>query len=127
MAALECVARDVSGDPNLTFGAILKRYPGLVPRPLDTAIEKVWGYSSTNARHVQEGKEPKESEARLVVWLAGSVIGYLVDKTHLRTHGPSTAEPTEQVGFLLVGHFGLGLGAWWTELGLTAFAVKAWD
>src|SRR3989338_9032563 len=44
MAALECVARDVSGDAKATLGEILKKNPGLVPLPLDQALEKVWGY-----------------------------------------------------------------------------------
>ena len=80
MAALECVLRIFSGNEKPTMGAILKRYPGLVPSPLDGGLEKVWGYSSSVARHVREGAEPTQSEARLVVWLAGSVIVYLIEE-----------------------------------------------
>ena len=41
MAALECVGRDSAGNPKATLGDILKRYPNFVPKPLDTAVEKV--------------------------------------------------------------------------------------
>src|SRR5579883_1224914 len=52
MGSLECVARDVSGDEKATLGEILKRYPGLLPKPLDEGLSKVWGYASDKARHV---------------------------------------------------------------------------
>jgi hypothetical protein len=81
MAALECVARDVTGDPNATLGAIIKNQPGLLPKPLDQGVEKVWGYASEQARHLREGKTPDILEAELVVGLAGSLATYLVKKT----------------------------------------------
>ena len=80
MAALECVLRSVCGNEKPTMGGLLKRYPDIVPTPLDSALEKAWGYSSSMARHVREGAEPTGSEARLVVWLAGSVIVYLIEE-----------------------------------------------
>lgn len=81
MAALECVARDVTGDQNATLGEIVKHHPGLLPAPLDKGIEKIWGYASDQARHVREGKTPDIREAELVVGLAGSVVTYLVKKS----------------------------------------------
>jgi AbiJ N-terminal domain 4 len=59
MGCLECVARDVAGDEKATLGEILKKHPGLLPRPLDTAIEKMWGYASNEARHMVEGQQPR--------------------------------------------------------------------
>src|SRR5690606_5593927 len=50
MAALECVARDLVGEPNATLGDIIRRNPGLMPRPLDTAVEKLWGFASDRGR-----------------------------------------------------------------------------
>jgi hypothetical protein len=41
MGALECVARDLTGDPKATLGEILKRHPDLLPKPLDTALSQV--------------------------------------------------------------------------------------
>lgn len=81
LAALECVARDVSGDPKSTLGDILKKYPGLLPQPLASAVEKVWGYASEYGRHLREGREPTMEEAELLVGLAGVVAIYLAKKT----------------------------------------------
>jgi AbiJ N-terminal domain 4 len=50
LAALECVARDASGDPKATLGTILERHPGLFPKPLDVAAEKVWAFASQMGR-----------------------------------------------------------------------------
>ena len=82
MGSLECVARDVAGDPKATLGEVLKRNPGLLPKPLDTALSQVWGYASNEARHVEEGREPGRDEAELVVGLAAAVSTYLTRKQH---------------------------------------------
>ncbi len=79
-AALECVARESTGDSNATLGAILERYPGLVPRPLDVAVEKLWGYASENARHLREGTTPDREDAELLVGVAVAVATYLSKK-----------------------------------------------
>jgi len=81
MGCLEAVARDLSGEEKLTLGQTLKRYPQLIPPPLDSALSQVWGYASNEARHVQEGKEPNRRGAELIVGLAASVAGYLTVPT----------------------------------------------
>lgn len=81
LAALECISRDVSGNPRLTLGDILKKYPDLLPQPLTLAIEKIWGYASEYGRHLREGREPTMEEAELLVGLVGVVTVYLVKKT----------------------------------------------
>jgi hypothetical protein len=65
MAALECVARDVTGRPNATMGAIIKNHSGLLPKPLDQGVEKICGYASDQARHVREGKTRGRTGRRL--------------------------------------------------------------
>jgi hypothetical protein len=80
MAALECVARDVTGDQNATLGELIKRNPGLLPTPLDKGVEKIWGYASDQARHVREWRPLDIREAELMVGLAGSLTTYLVKK-----------------------------------------------
>jgi hypothetical protein len=80
MAALECVARDVSGDSRGTLGEILRRHVGLIPPPLDQAIEKAWGYSSERGRHLREGRNPDMDEAKLIVGLSAVLTTYLLDK-----------------------------------------------
>lgn len=80
MAALECVARDATGDVRATLGEIMRKYSGLIPRPLDNAVERIWGFSSEQGRHLREGRNPSIEEAKLVVGLAGVLVTYLVDK-----------------------------------------------
>ena len=77
MAALECVIRDVVGDDG-TLGECLRQNPGLLPRPLDEAVKKVWGFASERGRHLSEGGEPDGEEAELVVGLSAVVATYLV-------------------------------------------------
>ena len=80
MGALEAVARDLVGNPNATLGQIIKRHPDLLPRPLDKALSHLWGYASTEARHVQEGREPNRKEAELLVGLAAATATHLTHK-----------------------------------------------
>jgi hypothetical protein len=76
MAALECVARDVTGQPKKTLGQIIS---GLgLPAPLDGALEKLWGFASEQGRHIREGREPRFGEAELVVTVASAVSVYLL-------------------------------------------------
>lgn len=81
MGALEAVARDVAGTPKPTLGAVIRRNPELFPQPLNSAFEKLWGYTSDNARHVAEGHKPRREEAELVVGLAAAMATYL---THVK-------------------------------------------
>ena len=80
MGCLECVARDLTGDTKATLGEVLKRYPGLLPKPLDTALSLIWGYASNEARHVHEGRETSREEAELLVGLATALSTYLTRK-----------------------------------------------
>jgi AbiJ N-terminal domain 4 len=80
MAALECVAREVSRDQRATLGDILKKYEGLIPKPLDKSIEKAWGFASEMGRHLREGRTPSFEEAELILGLCGSISTYLVKK-----------------------------------------------
>jgi hypothetical protein len=80
MGSLECVARDLSNNPKAALGEILKKNPDLLPKPLDTALSQIWGYASNEARHVQEGRDPRREEAELVVGLASAVTTYLIRK-----------------------------------------------
>jgi len=80
MAALECVAREVTENPKATLGEILKRNSDLIPKPLDDAVSKAWGYASEHARHLREGREPSYEEAELIVGLCASMSTYLLKK-----------------------------------------------
>lgn len=85
MAALECVARDTSGDCKATLGQVLQRYAGLIPKPLDKAIEKAWGYASEQGRHIREGRTPDRAEAELIVGIAATVATYLTRRDQARS------------------------------------------
>jgi hypothetical protein len=78
VAALECVARDVLAAPNDTLGTLLPRL-GL-PRPLDTAVEKMWGFSSERARHIREGEKVDDVQAELIVSVACAVCTFLAKR-----------------------------------------------
>jgi AbiJ N-terminal domain 4 len=80
MAALECVAKDVTGEAKATLGEILAKHATIVPKPLDLAVHKVWGFASDKARHVREGQTLDRHEAQLVVGLAAALANYLVQK-----------------------------------------------
>ena len=88
MAAVECVARQASGNPKATLGEILNRCPGLVPRPLDVALEKAWGYASEIGRHLREGRVPSYEEAELVVMMSAATAAYLERKLSPRRAKP---------------------------------------
>jgi hypothetical protein len=77
MGALECIARDLTGDQKLTLGEVLKRHPDLLPKPVDEALSKLWGYASNVARHVEEGSETNREDAELIVGLAATITTYL--------------------------------------------------
>jgi len=80
MAALECVARDACGGNKETLGDLIHRNPGLFPKPLDTIVEKAWGWTSNYGRHLQEGKSPEFEEAELMVGISGVLCRYLMRK-----------------------------------------------
>ncbi len=75
--AVECVMRSICRDDGATLGELLKRYKGIIPPPLDTAVAKLWGYASQYGRHRAEGKDPQVDEAELAIHVAAAVVVYL--------------------------------------------------
>ena len=80
MSALECVARDFTGDEKSTLGKILTTNPNLLPKPLDEAVEKAWGYASERGRHLREGRLPTYEDAELTLAMSSAVCRYLMQK-----------------------------------------------
>jgi len=81
MGALEAVARVVSDEPKMTLGEIIKAHAELFPKPLDDALQKMWGYSSNEGgRHGKEGHELGYEEAFLVVSVVVALCPYLLSK-----------------------------------------------
>lgn len=60
----------------------LKEYTAsnVIPKPLDEAVTKIWGFASENARHINEGREPAFEEAELVVSMVAGISSYLAKK-----------------------------------------------
>jgi hypothetical protein len=82
MAALECVARVVSHDERATLGEIIQRHGADIgiPKPLDAAIDKMWGYASEMARHLREGRVPAREEAEFLLSVSASLVTYLLQR-----------------------------------------------
>ena len=83
LGAIECVSRDIA-ETSKGLGDLLKNPKECqklqLPPPLDRALEKLWGYSSNEARHVEEGREPAFEEAELCVGIAAAMTTYLTRK-----------------------------------------------
>ena len=86
MAALECVARDITGDHSATLGKIISNHPNLIPKPLDQAVDKAWGYASEKGRHLREGNSPTYEDAELIVNISSAVCSYLLHKELSRSN-----------------------------------------
>lgn len=80
LASFECLTRELVGNNKMTLGELIKKFPGAIPPPLDVAIEKIWGYSSEQGRHLREGQEPTYEEAELIVHTVSSLTNYLGKK-----------------------------------------------
>lgn len=77
MASLECVARDITNQHNLTLGDWVKANRDSIGAPLDKAIESMWGFTSNHGRHLSEGREPSIDDAELIVGFAAALGAYL--------------------------------------------------
>lgn len=80
LACLECVSREFTGDKRSTLGDLMKKFPGVIPSPLDQAVTKIWGFTSEQGRHLREGQEPEYLEAELVVEVTSAIATYLGKK-----------------------------------------------
>lgn len=74
LGALESAARYSHGSEK-GFAEIVKLIG--IPKPLDLALEKLWGYSSTFGRHVSPTNVPSEKDATLVVHLSSAFCSYI--------------------------------------------------
>lgn len=88
LAALECTARDTTGDPKATLGDLIKRYPEMLKPPLDVAVSKLWGFASEYGRHIREGRIPLHEDAELAVHVASAVASYLSKKVQAEGSAP---------------------------------------
>ena len=80
LAALECVCREITDDRGMTLGKLISKHKDIIPSPLNIVIDKIWGFSSEQGRHLQEGRAPEYEEAELLVHLSAAVCSYLCKK-----------------------------------------------
>ena len=80
LACLECVTREITGDKKSTLGELMKKFPNVIPTPLDQAVTRIWGFTSEQGRHLREGQAPKYLEAELVVEVTAAISTYLSKK-----------------------------------------------
>lgn len=78
MAALEAIAREVTGQPNPTLGKLVPLLD--LPAPLDQAVHKLWGYASDRGRHIRERQAVDLADAELIVSIAGSLCAFLAQR-----------------------------------------------
>lgn len=79
-AGLEATARYVLNEHGKTLGALVLLLQ--LPKPLETAVEKLWGFANQYARHLDESKSVDVNiiDAELLVSIAGAVCTYLVKR-----------------------------------------------
>ncbi len=90
MAALECTVRVVTADERATLGDLLQRHAAAlgIPRPLDNAIERMWGYASEMGRHLREGRVPSREEAELLLGISAALVNYLLQRNRRPNRQP---------------------------------------
>jgi hypothetical protein len=75
-AALECLARTIAGESTKTLGKLTDVFPA----PLDSAVDKLWGFASQMGRHIAEGRKPTTAQAIAVVGIAATLCGALLEQ-----------------------------------------------
>ncbi len=86
MAAVECLCRNILTDERPTLGDLIKKHRYEFSKPLDEAMEKLWGFASEKGRHLKEGKLPTFEEAELVVHICASLITFFKRTNNVRDH-----------------------------------------
>jgi len=74
LGAVEATARYIDGS-NKDLGSIADKI-GL-PKPLDEALKKMWGFSSNFGRHVSLTNVPSANDAQLIVHLSSAYCRFL--------------------------------------------------
>jgi hypothetical protein len=77
-AAIECLAREISGDTKLTLGDIIKKRDDLFPGAYRKLADGLWGIVSNQGRHIKEEGEPTLEEALFVVGSITNLAAYLL-------------------------------------------------
>ena len=76
-AALEAIARSISGKQNYTFGKIVNSLD--LPPPMDQFASKLWGFASENGRHIREDRYVNFAMVKSSVICIFAVCEFLVE------------------------------------------------
>ena len=85
IAALEATARELDGRHHKTLGKLIQALP--LPDEFGKALQALWRFSSSHARHGNEGQVVDLEQAELVVAVAAAVCTFLC-RTHSKKPGP---------------------------------------
>lgn len=77
-AALETTACEVTGQPNHTLGKLKSKLN--LPKPLDQAVNQLWGYASQYGRHPRERQTVNLADAELIVTVAGALCAFIAQR-----------------------------------------------
>lgn len=85
ISALEAVVKKKFNITNKTLGQIVsdknKNGVDVFPKPLDEAVQKLWGYCNIHSRHGNEDRNIDRGDATLVVFLSATMISSLLSKS----------------------------------------------
>ncbi len=76
-AALEAIARSISGKQNCTFGKIVKSLD--LPPPMDQFASKLWGFASEHGRHIREDRSVDFAMTKSSVICICAICEFLVE------------------------------------------------
>ena len=77
-AALEAIARSISGKQKDTFGKIVNSNSLGLPPPMDQFASKLWGFASEHGRHIREDRSVNFAMAKSSVICICAVCEFLV-------------------------------------------------
>lgn len=76
--AIECLAREISGDTKLSLGDIIKKREDLFPGAYRKMADAMWGIVSNQGRHMKEEGEPSLKDALFVVGSITNLAAFLL-------------------------------------------------
>ena len=77
-AAIECLAREISGDTKLSLGDIIKKREDLFPGAYRKMADAMWGIVSNQGRHMKEEGEASLKDALFVVGSITNLAAFLL-------------------------------------------------
>lgn len=79
-AALECVVREVTGQPKGTLGKLINDHKELFPGAISKIVDGIHGYTSEEGSHVKNGASPTFKNTELMVSLVSALCSFLLNK-----------------------------------------------